>query len=156
MAADETRKTLAIRITAATLGASAGLASPEFAVAGAGLTPILDDALGHIFEWVDSHRRENAAETLTDAADEFGAETPEQFIKFIEDAVSDPERSSSSSTTRTGTTSRTGLRGSMSASSCQFKSVKYTPSTNADVSGTTISPGRSMTAAAPSVHRPSR
>ena len=91
MAADETRKTLAIRITAATLGASAGLASPEFAVAGAGLTPILDDALGHIFDWVDSHRRENAAETLTDAAEEFGAETPEQFIKFIEDAVSDPE-----------------------------------------------------------------
>jgi hypothetical protein len=51
----------------------------------------LDDALGHIFDRIDSQRRENAAETLTDAADELGAETPEQFMKFIEDAVSNPE-----------------------------------------------------------------
>jgi hypothetical protein len=88
---EQTRKSLAIRITAATLGASAGLAGPDAAVAGAALTPMLEDALGHIFDRIDSHRRENAAETLTDAADELGAETPEQFMKFIEDAVSNPE-----------------------------------------------------------------
>lgn len=63
----------------------------ESAVAGAAFTPMLEDALGHIFDRVDSHRRDNAAETLTDAADELGAETPEQFMKFVEDAVSNPE-----------------------------------------------------------------
>lgn len=91
MPAEQTRKSLAIRITAAALGASAGLAGPDFAIAGAGITPMLEDALGHIFDRIDSHRRENAAETLMDAADELGAETPEQFMKFIEDAVSNPE-----------------------------------------------------------------
>src|ERR1700733_14353291 len=39
-----------------------------------------------------THRRENAAETLTDAADELGAESPEQFMRFIEGAVSNPGR----------------------------------------------------------------
>jgi hypothetical protein len=91
MPGEETRKSLAIRITAAALGASAGLAGPDAAITGAALTPMLEDALGHIFDRIDSRRRENAAETLTDAADELGAETPEQFMKFIEDAVSSPE-----------------------------------------------------------------
>lgn len=91
MSAEQTRKSLAIRITAAALGASAGLVSPDAAVAGAALTPMLEDALGHIFDRIDSQRRENAAETLMDAADEFDAETPEQFMKFIEGAVSNPQ-----------------------------------------------------------------
>ena len=82
---------MAIRVTAAALGATAGLAGPDAAMAGTALTPMIEDALGHIFDRIDSHRRENAAETLTDAADEFGATTPEQFVRFVEDAVSSPE-----------------------------------------------------------------
>jgi hypothetical protein len=82
---------LAIRVTAAALGASAGLASPDAGIAGAALSPVLESALGHIFDRINSRRRKNAAETLTDAADELGAETPEQFAKFIEDAVASPE-----------------------------------------------------------------
>ena len=85
---------MAIRVTAAALGwgASAGLAGPDAGMAGAALTPALESALGHIFDRIDSRRRKNAAETLTDAADELGAEAPEEFAKFIKDAVSSLER----------------------------------------------------------------
>ena len=35
---------------------------------------------------------DHATETLTDAPIEFGAATTEEFIEFVEAAVSDPER----------------------------------------------------------------
>ena len=93
MADEQTRKCLAIRITAATLGAGAGLAGPDAAMAGAALTLCSRMRLGTSLitsTHTAAKRRENAAETLTYAADELGAQTPEQFMKFIEDAVSDP------------------------------------------------------------------
>ena len=32
---------------------------------------------------LSSRRRDQAAQTLTDAADDLGVDTPEQFVKFI-------------------------------------------------------------------------
>lgn len=40
---------------------------------------------------IGSRRLEHAAETLGDAADEFGAEIPEEFVKFVEAAASDEQ-----------------------------------------------------------------
>jgi hypothetical protein len=91
MGNDESRHGLAIRLVAAAIGASAGLAGPDGAMTGAGLTPLLEDALGRIYDSLDSRRREHAAQTLTDAADEVSADTSEQFVKFIEAALSDAE-----------------------------------------------------------------
>ena len=56
---------------------------------GAAFTPVLEDVFECILDRIHAHRRENAAETLIHAADELGAETPEQFMKFIEAAISD-------------------------------------------------------------------
>jgi hypothetical protein len=88
---DESRHELALRMAAAAIGASASLLSLDAAIAGTTLTPFLEDMLGHIYYSLASRRREHAAQTLTDAADEIGAETPEQFVKFIETALSDAE-----------------------------------------------------------------
>jgi hypothetical protein len=41
---------------------------------------------------IGSRRLDHATETLTDAADEFGAKTPEEFVEFLRAAVSDEER----------------------------------------------------------------
>lgn len=47
--------------------------------------------MGYITETIGSRRLEHATETLTDAAEDFGAETPEEFVEFIKAAVSDEE-----------------------------------------------------------------
>jgi hypothetical protein len=47
--------------------------------------------MDYISGTIGSRRREHAAETLTDAADEYGAQTPGEFVEFIKAAVSDEE-----------------------------------------------------------------
>ena len=45
--------------------------------------------MDYISATIGSRRLEHATETLTDAADEYGATTPEEFVAFVEAAVSD-------------------------------------------------------------------
>lgn len=85
------KQALAIRVVAAAMGGSAAMAGPEAAVAGAAITPILETGLAHIFDVVNERRYEQAAQTLTDAADDFGSQTDEEFLEFIEAAISDAE-----------------------------------------------------------------
>jgi hypothetical protein len=47
--------------------------------------------MDYISATIGSRSREHAAETLTDAADEFDAQTPEEFLEFINAAVSDED-----------------------------------------------------------------
>lgn len=73
---------------------SAGLAGylgPGAGAAAAGAVPLVLVGLDHISATIGSRRLEHAAETLMDGADEYGTETPEEFVSFIEAAISDEE-----------------------------------------------------------------
>ncbi len=72
-------------------GLAAGYAGPIAGAAAAGAAPVVLAGMDYISATIGSRRLEHAAETLTDAADEFGAETPEEFVEFIKAAVSDEE-----------------------------------------------------------------
>jgi hypothetical protein len=72
--------------------AGAGLAGPDAGAMATALSPALEAALGYAYERLSSARHGRAAETLTDAADAAGAETDEEFLEFIEQALSSPER----------------------------------------------------------------
>jgi hypothetical protein len=76
---------------AAAIGAAAGLAGPDAAVAGAGLTPVIEDVLGRLFSGLTARRAERVAETLTDAAEELGGDAAEQLRRFADAAASDEE-----------------------------------------------------------------
>ncbi len=71
------------------MGAAAGLAGPEAAVAGGALAPVLEDVIGNILGGLGTRRRERVDETLIDAAGELGRDTAEQLQRFVEAAVSD-------------------------------------------------------------------
>jgi hypothetical protein len=58
----------------------------------AGAAPVVLAGLDYISGTISSRRLDHATETLTDAASEFGAKTTEEFIVFVEAAVSDEER----------------------------------------------------------------
>lgn len=58
----------------------------------AGAAPVVLAGLDYISGTIGSRRLDCATETLTDAATEFGAATTDEFIKFVEAAVSDEER----------------------------------------------------------------
>jgi hypothetical protein len=88
----DSRTQLAISTVAAFAAAGAGLAGPDAGAMATALSPALEAALGHVYERLSSGRRGRAAETLTDAADAAGAETDEEFLAFIEQALSSPER----------------------------------------------------------------
>jgi hypothetical protein len=78
-----------VRVGAAALGASAALAGPDAAIAGAALTPVLEDILGKILGGLNSRRGERVAETLIDAAEELGGDTADQLRRFVDAAASD-------------------------------------------------------------------
>jgi hypothetical protein len=74
------------------LGAGlAGLVGPEVGALATGLSPLALAGLNQISETINSRRLGHAAETVTDAAQEFGAETDAQFVEFIEACVSDEQ-----------------------------------------------------------------
>jgi hypothetical protein len=73
-------------------GLAAGYAGPVGGAAAAGAVPVVLAGMDYISATIGSRRVEHATETLEDAADAFGAETPDEFIKFVQEAVSDPER----------------------------------------------------------------
>jgi hypothetical protein len=85
------RHELAIEVVVAVAAGAAGLRSPGAAAVATGLSPLAVAGLGRITEAVRARRLEHAAETVMDGAEAFGAETLEQFMDFIEAAVSDEE-----------------------------------------------------------------
>lgn len=80
---------LVVRVAASALGAAAGLAGPDAAVAGAGLTPVIEEVLGQFIGKLTAKRAGRVAETLIDAADELGGVTEEQLRRFVDEAASD-------------------------------------------------------------------
>jgi hypothetical protein len=70
----------------------AGYLGPGAGALAAGAAPIVLAGLDYISSTIGSRRLDHATETLTDAADEFGAETTDQFIEFVKAAVSDEDR----------------------------------------------------------------
>ena len=86
------RYQLAIEVAVAAVAGAAGVANPDAGAIATGLSPLAVAGLGRMFGAMGLRRRSNAAETVMDAAEAFGAETEAQFIEFIEAAVFDPER----------------------------------------------------------------
>lgn len=80
---------LIVKVAAGALGAAAGLAGPDAAVAGAGLAPVIEEVLGQFFDMLFSKRAERVTETLLDAADELGDDTAEQLRRVVDAAASD-------------------------------------------------------------------
>jgi hypothetical protein len=70
----------------------AGYLGPGAGALAAGAAPIVLAGLDYISSTIGSRRLDHSTETLTDAADEFGAETTDQFIEFVKAAVSDEDR----------------------------------------------------------------
>lgn len=72
-------------------GLAAGYAGPLAGTVAAGAAPVVLAGMDWISATIGKRRVDHATETLTDAAEEFGAETPEDFVEFVKQAVSDEE-----------------------------------------------------------------
>jgi hypothetical protein len=70
---------------------AAGLIGPEAAVLATGLAPLAEAGLGWFSTTIRTRRQEHAADTVMHGADEYGAETMEQFVAFMKALVSDEE-----------------------------------------------------------------
>lgn len=82
------RYELARQVVLTTAAGLAGYAGPGAGALAAGAVPLALVGINYV---IGKRRVDHAAETLMDAADAFGAETPEQLIEFIEAAVSDEQ-----------------------------------------------------------------
>ena len=71
---------------------TAGAADPVLGAVMTGLSPVLEKALSQVMLVLVRSRAEHAAETLLDAADAAGAGSDEEFLEFIEQALSDERR----------------------------------------------------------------
>lgn len=80
---------LALQVVVAMAAGLAGLRGPDATAVATGMSPLAMAGLGRISKTIQSRRIEHAAETVMDGADAYGAETVEQFMDFIEAAVSD-------------------------------------------------------------------
>jgi hypothetical protein len=70
----------------------AGYLGPGAGAVAAGVAPVVLAGLDYVAGTIGPRRLEHATETLTDAAEAFGAETAEEFIEFVNAAVSDEDR----------------------------------------------------------------
>jgi hypothetical protein len=70
-------------------GLAAGYAGPLAGAAAAGAAPAVVAGMDYVSATIGARRRQHAAETLIYAADEFGAETSEDFVEFLKATVSD-------------------------------------------------------------------
>ena len=70
----------------------AGYMGPGAGAAAAGAAPLVLVGLDYISSTIGARRLDHATETLTDAANELGAETTGEFIEFVKAAVSDEDR----------------------------------------------------------------
>jgi hypothetical protein len=69
----------------------AGYLGPGAGAIAAGAAPLVLAGIDYISATIGTRRLEHATETLTDAADEFGAKTLDEFMVFIQAAASDAE-----------------------------------------------------------------
>lgn len=69
----------------------AGYLGPGAGAIAAGTVPLALAGLDYVSGIIGSRRLEHAADVLVDGAEEFGAETPEEFVKFVEATVADDE-----------------------------------------------------------------
>jgi hypothetical protein len=92
MAGQEHIHELATRTVIAIAAGATGLVGPDAAAAATALTPIAEEALGQVVKIVANRRRDHAAETLTDAAEAAGVTTDEEFVEFLNDALSDESK----------------------------------------------------------------
>jgi len=86
---NEDENLLVVKVTAAAIGAAAGLVSPDVAVAGAGLTPVIEEVLGRLYSGLTARRVKRVTETLADAAEELGGDAAEQLRRLADAAASD-------------------------------------------------------------------
>jgi hypothetical protein len=70
----------------------AGYLGPGAGALAAGAAPIVQVGLNYVSSTIRSRRLDHATETLTDAADAFGAGTTAEFVEFVKAAVSDEDR----------------------------------------------------------------
>jgi hypothetical protein len=80
---------LPVKATAAAIGAAAGLVGIDAAVAGAALTPVIEEVLGQLYSGMTARRVKRVTETLADAAKELGSDAAEQLRRFADAAASD-------------------------------------------------------------------
>ena len=64
-------------------GLAASYADPAIGAAAAGAAPAVLAGIDYISATIGARRLEHAAETLSDAADEAGARTAEEFVEFL-------------------------------------------------------------------------
>jgi len=89
--ADPGKRELATQVVL-TFGAGlAGYAGPGAGAVAAGAVPLVLAGVNYVSAVVHSRRVEHGTDTLLEGAEAFGAKTPEEFIEFIEAAVSDEE-----------------------------------------------------------------
>lgn len=72
-------------------GLAASYAGPIAAVTASGAAPAVLAGMEYVSATIGSRRLEHATETLSDAADESGAKTPEELMKFLEAALCDEQ-----------------------------------------------------------------
>ena len=72
-------------------GLAAGYAGPMAGTLAAGAAPLVMAGMDWFSATIGKRRVEHATETVIYAAEEFGAETPEDFVEFIKKAVCDEE-----------------------------------------------------------------
>ena len=72
-------------------GAVSGYVGPLAGTAATGAAPAVLATMDYIAAAIGKRRREHAAETLTDGADEVGAQTPEEFTDFVMALLRDDE-----------------------------------------------------------------
>jgi hypothetical protein len=73
---------LPVKATAAAIGAAAGLVGIDAAVAGAALTPVIEEVLGQLYSGMTARRVKRVTETLAGAAEELGSDAAEQLTSW--------------------------------------------------------------------------
>jgi predicted lactoylglutathione lyase len=89
---DDSRRELAVRTVVAIGAGTAGAVDPVLGAAATALSPALETALSKVADVLGRSRAQQAADTLLDAAAAAGAQTDEEFLEFIEQAVSDKRK----------------------------------------------------------------
>lgn len=72
-------------------GTAASYAGPVASVLASGAAPAVLAGMDYISATIGARRLQHATEALSDAADEAGAKTPEEFIEFVKAAVCDEQ-----------------------------------------------------------------
>jgi hypothetical protein len=83
---------LAVRTVVAIGAGTAGAVDPILGAAATALSPALEAAMSKIADALGRSRAEHAADSLLDAAAAAGAHTDEEFLEFIEQAISDERK----------------------------------------------------------------